>query len=401
MWQQSTGAGLNIFDALISLPSLLILAPLMIRRGWLGKGFLIAATPLALYLLYALISLTWASSPDFSKTFRAAGQAAAICVLFSYLQLSGNALLLRRALLLACICSASLGAWHLIVMYGVLDMPWKATLYQGVSLQVLDDYGVKPVNAMLATLLIAPQAAMLLGLTIGEGNRVFRYLGLLAMVVLVVFLVALERRTGQVSILVAILTCIVFYRNRLWYLVFGGAVLCAILVFIFFPEFILSRGLSWRPAIWMSTLDSISNAPFFGHGITNKVTPVEVFDHEQGVIKRFRHPHNMALSVTYFLGIVGAALWALLWIPGVIARIRIRPEQQRDGYILIPLLVGVAALMFDGGDPLSPFHFDWFCFWIPAMLMLSSQAVNGQHLFKAQSGFRIKYLFPPAHQEKV
>lgn len=401
MWQQSTGAGLNIFDALISLPSLLILVPLMVCRGWVGKGFLMAAAPLAAYLALSLISLAWANSPDYSKTFRSAGQATAIFVLFSYLKLSGNTLLLKRALLLACICTASLGAWHLFSMYGILDMPWAATLYQGIGSQRLEAYGVKPANAMLATLLIAPQAAMLLGLLLDEKNRAFRYLGLLALAVLLLFLVALERRTGQVAIIVAIVTCIILYRNRVWYLLFGAALLCGILVLVFYPEFILSRGLSWRPAIWMSTLDSIGNSPFFGHGITNKVTPVVVFDHEQGVIQQFRHPHNMALSVMYFLGLAGFALWIALWVPGVLARIRIHPKNQQDGYILIPLLVGLAALMFDGGDPLSPFHFDWFCFWIPAMLLLSSQAVNGQHLMTDKSRSRFQCFFPPVHYKQV
>ncbi len=401
MWQQSTGAGLNIFDVLISLPSLLILAPLMIRRGWVGKGFLIASAPLGFYLMFALVSLTWANSPDYSKTFRAAGQVTAIFVLFSYLNLSGNTLLLRRALLLACMSTATLGAWHLIGTYVVLDMPWEATLYEGIERERLEAYGIKPTNAMLATLMIAPQAAMLLGLILGEENGSFRYLGLAGLAVLLVFLIALERRTGQVGILVAIVTCIILYRSRFWCAIFGTAVLCAILVLIIYPEFILSRGLSWRPEIWMATVDAILNKPFLGHGINNNVTPVVVVDHEQSVIQQFRHPHNIALSVAYFLGVVGVILWALIWIPGVLARIRTLPEQQQDGYILIPLLVGVAGLMFDGGDPLSPFHFDWFCFWIPAMLLLSSQAVNGQHLFTGESSVRFLYLFPYAHPKQV
>ncbi len=401
MWQQSTGAGLNIFDALVSLPSLLILGPLMIRRGWVGKGFLMAAAPLAVYLAFSLVSMAWANSPDYSKTFRAAGQATAIFVLFSYLKLSGHTLLLKRALLLACVCTASLGAWHLFAIYGLLDMPWTTTLYQGVGEQRLGAYGVKPANAMLATLLVAPQAAMLLGLILGEENRSLRWVGVLALAVLLLFLVALERRTGQVAIIVAIVTCIILYRNRVWYLLFGATVLCGILLLIFYPEFILSRGLSWRPAIWMSTLDSIGSAPFFGHGITNKVTPVVVFDHGQGVIQQFRHPHNMALSVIYFLGLFGFVFWVALWAPGVLARIWVRPEKQQDGYMLIPLLVGLAALMFDGGDPLSPFHFDWFCFWVPAMLLLSSQAVNGQQLMADKNRSRFQYFFPRSYDKQV
>lgn len=381
MWQQSAGAGLNIFDTLISLPTLLVLVPLMARQGWIGKGFLVSAAPLGFYLLFTLLSLAWASSPDYSKTFRAAGQVLAIFMLFSYLRLSGNTALLKRALLLACISTAIIGAWHLIVVYGLLQMPWETTLYEGSAMADMERYGVRPINAMLATLLVAPQAAMLLGLIIDENNKWFRVTGLVALAVLLLFLVALERRTGQVSILVAIVTCIILYRNRFWYAVFGLALIVSAVVMIVVPEFVLSRGLSWRPAIWLSTLDSIANAPVFGHGITNRVTPVTVFNDDGVAIEHFRHPHNMALSITYFLGLVGLALWTWIWVPGLLARIRQRPECQRDGYIVITLLVGIAALMFDGGDPLSPFHFDWFCFWVPAMLMLSNQAVSGQRRY--------------------
>lgn len=401
MWQRSTGAGLNIYDLVLSMPALLVLLPLMIRQRWVGKGFLIAASPLALYLLYTLISMTWATSPDFSKTWRAAGQVAALFVLFSYLQLSGNSSLLRRALTIACIFTATVAAWHLAVMYGFLEAPWAATLYQGVGEQNLKAYGVKPLNAMLATLLIAPQAGMLLGLILGENNRTLRYIALLGLAVFVVFLVALERRTGQVAILVALVTCMVLYRSRLWLVLLGLAGLCAVYIMIFFPEFILSRGLSWRPAIWMSTLDSIGNAPFFGHGITNRITQVVVSDDAGNVIQHFRHPHNMALSVTYFLGLTGLALWILLWVPGLLSRMHLRAEHQSEGYIVIPLLVGLAALMFDGGEPLSPFDFDWFSFWIPVALMLSSQAVNGQVQVSDKAGLRLRYLFPSAYHRQV
>ncbi|MBO6849165.1 MAG: O-antigen ligase family protein [Marinobacter sp.] len=401
MWQQSTGAGLNIFDTLISLPTLLILAPLMIRRGMIGRGFLLPSAPLLLYLLFTLVSMAWAIAPDYSKTFRAAGQVLAIFILFSYLRFSGNTPLLKRALMLACISTAVIGAWHLVVVYGLLQMPWETTLYDGGRIAEMERYGVKPINSMLATLLVAPQAAMLLGLIIDEDHKGFRALGLVALAVLLLFLVALERRTGQVSILVAIIACIILYRNRFWYTVFGLAVIVSATVLIVVPEFILSRGLSWRPAIWLSTLDSIAHSPFLGHGITNRVTPVTVFNDEVGVVEHFRHPHNMALSIAYFLGIAGLSLWFLIWVPGLLRKLQQRAESQREGYIVITLLVGVAALMFDGGDPLSPFHFDWFCFWVPAMLLLSSQAVTGQQLGDGRDISLVARLFPPFKNEQV
>ncbi|AHI30163.1 hypothetical protein AU14_13705 [Marinobacter similis] len=369
----------------------------MIRRGLVGGGFLLAASPLFAYLALALSSMLWAENPDSSKTFRAATQLLALFVLFSYLRLTDNTFVLRRALLIACMCTAVVAAWHLIVVYGVMEAPWATVLY-GVNQQELALYGVKPVNAVLATLLVVPQAALLLGLLLEQPDRNLwlRGLGYLSLLVLVTMIIALERRTGQVAIVVAIAACAVLYRNRIWYMLLGLAVFAGLLILIFFPDFILSRGLSWRPSIWLATIDEIGNAPFFGHGITNTVRPVEVYDSVVGVMRNFRHPHNMALSVTYALGFLGLILWLALWVPGVLARVFSGQRRVEELYILLPVIVGVVALMFDGGEPLSTFHFNWFCFWIPIVLLLSSQAFYGAMVSSDEMPSRIRRIFPSA-----
>lgn len=374
LWQQSTGAGLNIYDAVISLPSLLVLAPVMAYRGWLNQRFWIKSAPMFVYLGLILASLTWAESPDISKTARAVGQVLALYVLFSYLQLSGNFELLKSALFFACGGTALVAAWHLIVMYGVLNVPWEMVLYEGVAPDRLEQFGVKPINAMLATLLIAPQAAMMLGLVANEKKQTVRFMGLVALAVLVVFLVALERRTGQVAILSAVATCAFIYRSRTWYILCGAAFASGVFVYFMFPEFVLSRGASWRPEIWMATINAISESPFFGHGVANKITPVLVYDNWGRLLGTFRHPHNLPLAITYYLGVVGLFFWLCFWVPSAFSKLFDRVLAQREGYMLIPLIVGLVAMMFDGGHPLPPFHFSWFCFWVPVSLLVSSQA---------------------------
>ncbi len=376
LWQPSTGSGLNLFDALLSLPALLVLAPLIVIKGLLTREFVCSATPLLLYVVFSLLSLMWADDPDSSKAIRGAAQVLALFVFFSYLYRSDNETLLRRGLYVACCFTAIISLWHLYVFYGVFDKPFSAVLYQGISVVRFNEMGIDPINAMLATLIIVPQAAMLLGLLIDERKQVWRILGFIALLVLVVYLVALERRTAQVALFATVIACLMLYRNRFWLSVFGVFVIVGGFIFFMFPETILSRGLSWRPDIWMATLDRISDAPFIGHGITNTVVPVVVSDESGNVLGEFRHPHNMALSVTYSLGVVGLLLWALLWLPGLLMRALRSPGKGADAYIVLPMVAGSVALVFDGGVALSPLHYYWFCFWIPTLLILAHPATG-------------------------
>lgn len=388
LWQPSTGSGLNLFDALLSLPTLLILVPLFLKKGLSNRAFLCAMVPLLLYILFSLMSLLWANSPDSSKALRGAAQVIALFMFFSYVYGSNDEALLRRGLLLACCFTAVICFWHLSIYYALFGKSFLAPLYYGVPDARLNELGVVPHNAMLATLIVAPQAAMLVGLLISERKQVYRILGIIALLVLIAYLVALERRTAQVALFATLLTCVVLYRNGFWLSVFGGFVVVGGLVFLISPETILSRGLSWRPDIWMSTLDRISDAPLIGHGITNTTVPVVVSDESGKVLGEFRHPHNMALSVTYNLGVVGLVLWALLWLPGLLMRVFRSADKGADAYIVLPMVAGSVALVFDGGVALSPLHYYWFCFWIPTLLILAHPATGEFFLTVLRNGSR-------------
>lgn len=374
--QPSPGSGLNLVDFFIGIPSLLIILPALLIRYRLNRGQLLVAAPLVLYLFFALLSMTWAEKPDLSKGFRATGQIIALFSFFSYLYLSGQEQLLKRALFIACVATSIICLWHLISAYSILSIPLGTPLYYGAAESKFEAIGVKPVNAMLATLIVAPQAALLLGLLIGEKSTIWRLAGLISLAVLLCYLFALERRTGQITVFAILLTCAVLYRNRLWYLFLAAFGFGTLLMLYFSPEFITSRGFSWRPDIWMTTIEHIINRPLFGHGISNNIVPVVVTNEEGRTVGIFRHPHNMALSVAYFLGLTGLLLWAAIWIPGLIVKISNTVSARRDAFIILPLIAGNAALIFDGGDALSPFHFYWFCFWLPALLLLSSWIAN-------------------------
>lgn len=371
LWQRSTGAGNNIFDLLISVPSLFVLFPLMVYHGWISRRVLLGSLPLLLFVLYAVFSTLWAESPDISKTLRAALQILALYFLFFYCQVSGHSSLLKSALFVACVTVALLCLWHLIVMYLICGMPWGFTLYESVGQEALGQYGVKPINAMHATMMVAPQAALLLGILAGARSIAYRFIGYAALVVLCLFLVALERRTGQLAILAALGGYALVYRSQVWYWLLALGLLTGLVAYWVSPEFFLNRGLSWRPAIWLSTLQSILDAPVFGHGVTNAPAMVEV-ETVSGGVRWFDHPHNIFLSVAYFTGAVGLILWCLIWVPVTKHAVFADSPVKQERYMVVAMLVGATVLMFDGGNALSPFHFDWFAFWVPALLLVAS-----------------------------
>lgn len=376
LWSPSIGARLNLLDGFISLPALLFFPVLLIKHRLVTGPFLLGLGLLLSYLIYGLISLSWADEPDISKTIRASAQVIGLYLFFSYLFLSGRSQLLTTGLFAACMVTALLCLWHLVAMYLVVGAPLDRALYAGVPHERFVSLFVQPINLMHATLLIAPQLALLVGLCLDRRSLIYTVAGGVGVVILVAYLFALERRTGQVALMAMLLTSLLIYRNKALLFALIGFVVLGVLVYLFSPEFILSRGTSWRPEIWRSTLQEVMQAPIFGHGVTNTVVPVDVYGESGATLGTFRHPHNMALSVLYFLGGVGLVLWALLWLPGLLYMMLQARHLRQRGYILIPLVVGATVLLFDGGAALGPFHYEWFCFWIPVVLMLSALSVD-------------------------
>lgn len=372
LWSPSPGARLNLLDGILSMPALILLPLLTLKGKLVSRPSLMAAGVLVLYLAYGLISSLWAESPDVSKSVRAGGQILGLYAFFSCLYLSGREDILKLGLFIGCCVGALVCLWHLIGMYILLGAPLGQALYSGFSGAELNGVGVMPINMMHATLLAAPQAAMLVGLLRERRGMVYRVAGVAALAVLALFLAALERRTGQVALLVTFIVAAFVYRSRVWFVLLF--VLCgvAVAVFLLHPEIVLSRGASWRPEIWLATLDKIAEKPLFGHGLSNVVEPVAVYGDNGHLLETFRHPHSMWLSVTYSLGIAGVILWGLLWVPGLIARLFFTADRAGQGYITIPLIVGAAMLLLDGGAAMATFHYHWFCFWVPVTLLLAS-----------------------------
>lgn len=230
LWAPSDGARLNLLDGFVTLPSLAGLSLLLLKEKRCSTPFLMGLALLLLYSGYALLSLLWADSPNESRAVRASGQVIGLYVFFSYLYLSGRESLLKAGLFVGCCVTALVCLWHLVGMYVVIDAPFNQALYAGIPAGQLIELGIQPINLMHATLLTAPQVGLLVGLAYGGNGRVYGYIGSIAILILVLFLIALERRTGQVALFVIFFLAAFIYRNKVWVWAFLVFCLLGILV---------------------------------------------------------------------------------------------------------------------------------------------------------------------------
>lgn len=371
-WEPSVGAGLNLFDLVISLPALAAVPVLFWRRGWLDSVTLRSIWPLLAYTLYALASMSWAIEPNIPRSFRAGGQLLGLFLMLSIFYRSGAEHYLKLALSIGIHLATVFCLWHLLVMYGLLGVSIEQPLYTGAVESSFLAFGVDPINQMHATLLVAPMIAMQVALYKRHQVWWVQGINLISIAVMVLFLLSLQRRSGMLALLVLLFSALWLYRSRWLGALLTVCVMLLGLAIWLVPDVIFSRGTSWRPEIWMSTWDRIQGHWFFGHGLSNTEVPVPVFAPTGELLQTFLHPHNLALTVWFFLGGAGLLLWCILWVPGLFMRLRSRDKAVQDDFFILPMLVGASILVFDGGEPMALFHFDWFCFWLPVLLMLSS-----------------------------
>lgn len=370
LWHPSRAAAMNIMDGVFFLPALL-LSPLWLYRYRVSRTVLLrVALPLVLYLGYALVSISWSDTPNPSRSIRMATQLLALFLFLGFLWHSRQQPLLESLLWTGAVTTAVVACWHMIMFYGVAGMPLGVVMYNAGDAFLLDLW-VKPMNSLHATLVVVPQMALLGALMHRCEHRGWRLVGAVALVILLVYVVVLERRTGQVALVAAVMAALVVTRHRFWLGLACLLGIAAAVVLVVSPELVTSRGLSWRPQIWWSSFQrTLEMAPWTGYGLSNTMPPVMVPDPDRGLVS-FVHSHNMVLAVFHYMGLAGVLLWLFLWMPTLLLRLT-ATNRVATLWITLPVITGLAAMMFDGGYALAAFDYDWFCFWFPVILLLSS-----------------------------
>lgn len=142
---------------------------------------------------------------------------------------------------------------------------------------------------------------------------------------------------------------------------------------------LLSRGLSYRPAIWQEALRQIQASPWFGLGYGHP----QVFRVE-GLDFALADPHNIELAVLFCGGIVGLTLWMLMYSYAM----TYAWQQRRQPATLIAstlVVFGFVAGLTEGEAFFSRPKEHWFLIWIP-LALLAATRLNHQHAVEKHHG---------------
>ena len=142
-----------------------------------------------------------------------------------------------------------------------------------------------------------------------------------------------------------------------------------IVVMTLFSEMMLSRGSSFRFDLWQLTLEQIKLRPWTGHGFDASLA-LQLPDFGYA----FSEPHNFALGVIYYVGILGFVPWLLIqaWALYSSWRHRVQPL-----FILASawLVYGIGAGLTEGGGILSRPKEHWYLLWIP-LALIAALSIN-------------------------
>lgn len=147
--------------------------------------------------------------------------------------------------------------------------------------------------------------------------------------------------------------------------IIGGALAIGITFYLdILPlDLVISRGLSYRPEIWMQILPLIMENPWFGHGAT--------FDHIYHLPNHpdvYSHTHSALFASLVFVGIVGTSI--LLALIAQSFRYAFRSKDHLATSLLIYAMVN---LLVNGYQLVDHPEIEWLYFWFPVAIAAASE----------------------------
>jgi len=184
---------------------------------------------------------------------------------------------------------------------------------------------------------------------------------------LMIFIVQTHSRTPLLA-LFAVCACLLLkHRNKqVAYAVLFLLALLAIYA-TFNYSFLIERGLSYRPDIWLAAFKDIQSAPIIGHGIGT-----EMFFFIPSLNTTFSDSHNVHISLIYQLGITGIIIW--LTLIAYLFRLYLKNTHNSLISTGFPMLIyGVTAGMTEGGSFFSRPKEVWFLTWLPIAMLAAAE----------------------------
>lgn len=338
----------KMFYALIAAPTLIALALRPRSAQALLRDPVIIA--FLLFSTWALISFSWSDTEQsFGTLFKRPLYILMLFAACALMALQTNARL-AQSTLLAAVLILPLTAYSL-VMFTANWTPGERLIGYGA----LD-------NPLLSSHLFGFFCAFWLALSMTLTPRQ-SWPALIAAGLMGLALLATGSRTPLVATALTCAWLIVacWSKRSIWLLLSG--ILAVLALVLLYPEALSNRGLSYRPELWTKTLSKVAQQPWAGFGFGANL---ELF--LSGIPYSFREPHNFALGVLYYTGIIGLALW--LTMHGLAL---LQCWKHRSNYLFIVcgalLVYGIGAGLTEGGGILPRPKEHWLVTWIPLTLI--------------------------------
>lgn len=191
-------------------------------------------------------------------------------------------------------------------------------------------------------------------------QRAMQALWLVALGLLGLFVVLTQSRGAALALLLTVLCMPLWRPDRRTVIISVLAMLCAMAVFWYMQALVLERGASYRPEIFMGSLQMIREHPWTGLGLGADFTVTAV-----GIT--FDHSHNLFTSVAIELGLPGLLFWCIAWFSVFFYAWRARATLLGQG-VLGAWVFSMLAMQFDAASLLGTPRAEWFITWLPIAL---------------------------------
>ncbi|MGY2288888.1 O-antigen ligase family protein [Pseudomonas sp. SDO528_S397] len=191
-------------------------------------------------------------------------------------------------------------------------------------------------------------------------GRAMQGVWLLALGLLGLFVVMSQSRGAAAALFVSVVGMPLWCRDRLSVVLAGTAILVAAAVFASMESLMLARGMSFRPQIFMASLQMIAEHPWTGLGLGGdyKVFADNLY---------FDHSHNLFTHITIELGIPGLLLWCGVWFGVLWQAWKARDTQYGRG-VLGMWVFSFLAMQLDAANLTGTPRAEWFITWLPVAL---------------------------------
>lgn len=187
---------------------------------------------------------------------------------------------------------------------------------------------------------------------------------LLALACYGVFLYFNQSRWVWICLVLSFVGAGILSRHRIVYVMAFVSVVLLTMVLLFKPTFLLSRGLSYRPELWVEGFNLLLE--YWKYGLGFKDYWIEA----ASLQFNSRHPHNMFLDIGIRFGVVGLLLWAGLWLWAGWRAFRHREAALGSAAVSLWLYSGLVVLTEGTAPWVKPAPI-WFVTWLPIAMALT------------------------------